>query len=308
MKKQYTLFLFNSHNAQIKQLLFPKAISVVLLFFVIVSFISFGISIFYFFTYNQNQVVNSQQAEIISEQRRALAFQDNQIRSLGQKFSTIKTKLIELNAFEQKIRIIADIEDTNSERSVFGVGGSTPSDLDANIELDKINGDILRQIHYQVNQMEIASIDESKGMAHLLNALEQKRNLLACTPSINPTQGWISSSFGYRKSPFTGRREFHKGLDIASHAGKAIIAPANGTVIFAGQKGLLGNALVIDHGHGLVTRYGHLQKALVSKNSTVKRGTKIALMGNTGRSTGPHLHYEIRLNGVSVNPIKYILN
>jgi murein DD-endopeptidase MepM/ murein hydrolase activator NlpD len=109
-------------------------------------------------------------------------------------------------------------------------------------------------------------------------------------------------------SPFTERREFHKGYDISSRKGTPILATADGVVTFAGKKGLLGNTVVIDHGHGLVTRYGHCDKFLKKRGDKVNRWEPIALMGNTGRSTGPHVHYEVHLNGMPVNPEKYMLN
>ncbi|MCK5695337.1 MAG: M23 family metallopeptidase, partial [Desulfobacula sp.] len=118
----------------------------------------------------------------------------------------------------------------------------------------------------------------------------------------------ITSKFGYRTSPFTGRREFHSGLDISNKSGTKIIATANGRISYAARKMYIGNLVVIDHGHGRVTKFGHLKKILVKQGQRVKRGDVIALLGNTGRSTGPHVHYEVRINGTPVNPLKYILN
>jgi len=125
---------------------------------------------------------------------------------------------------------------------------------------------------------------------------------------LRPTNGWISSTFGYRVSPFTGRKEFHRGLDIATREGTPIIAPADGVVTYSDQKWLIGNMITIDHGYGMTTLYGHIKELLKNKGERVKRGQVIALVGNTGRSTGPHVHYEVRLNGVPVNPEKYILD
>ncbi|MFZ5563198.1 MAG: M23 family metallopeptidase, partial [Thermodesulfobacteriota bacterium] len=143
----------------------------------------------------------------------------------------------------------------------------------------------------------------------LLEYLEDKRKLLASTPAIMPvTDGWITSRFEYRKSPFTGRREFHQGLDIAARAGTPVSASADGVVVFSGRKGALGNAIVIDHGNGLITRYGHLQSCLKKQGAVVRREDIIGTVGNTGLSTGPHLHYEVLNNGVVVNPEKYILD
>ena len=119
---------------------------------------------------------------------------------------------------------------------------------------------------------------------------------------------FATAKFGRGVSPFTGRREFHKGLDIANHKKTPVIATADGTVIYSKEKGLLGKLTVINHGHGMVTRYAHLDKLLKKHGEKVKRGDVIGLLGNTGRSTGPHLHYEVKLNGIQVNPEKYIFN
>ena len=118
----------------------------------------------------------------------------------------------------------------------------------------------------------------------------------------------MTSGFAYRRSPFTGRREFHKGLDIANRVGTPIIAPASGVVARTGREGGYGRTIVVNHGYGLSTRYAHLHRILVKPGQLISRGDKIALLGNSGRSTGSHLHYEVRLNSVPVNPSRYILD
>lgn len=241
------------------------------------------------------------QADEIVEQRR-------QIQSFADTINSLKTKLVNLNTFEKKIRIIANIDTADEQENLFGVGGSMPEDLDSRLELKQKHTALLRDMHEQVEQLDLASTRQEAGFDALLNYLEGQRNLLASTPAIRPSKGWKTSAFGYRSSPFTGRREFHKGLDIANRKGSPILATADGVVKFAGTKGLLGKTIVIDHGHGMVSTYGHIHKALKKPGEEVKRGDIIAEMGNTGRSTGPHLHYEIHLNGIPVNPTKYILN
>ena len=159
-----------------------------------------------------------------------------------------------------------------------------------------------------MDQLSEASVVQNQAFEQVYSYLQDQKSLLASTPAIRPTTGWISSGFGYRKSPFTGLKEFHRGLDIATREGTPIIAPADGIIVFTGKKGGLGRVVVIDHGRGIITRYAHLQKSLLKRGSHVKRGDKIALVGNTGRSTAPHLHYEVHLNGIPVNPAKYILN
>jgi len=148
----------------------------------------------------------------------------------------------------------------------------------------------------------------SQSQAELSKFLREQKSILACTPSIRPTSGWFSLGFGYRKSPFTNQREFHKGLDIATRIGTPIVAPADGLVVFAASEGNFGKMITVNHGYNLLTRYGHLHKFHVSKGQFVKRGQVIGEVGQTGRCTGPHLHYEVLRNGVPVNPIRYILN
>ncbi|MBY0399593.1 peptidoglycan DD-metalloendopeptidase family protein, partial [Myxococcota bacterium] len=133
--------------------------------------------------------------------------------------------------------------------------------------------------------------ERAASLAFLLEQLEDKQDKLASSPSIWPSKGWLTSRFGPRVSPFTGRRQMHAGLDIAAANGTPIIAPARGRASFVGSKGPLGRALVIDHGFGVKTMYGHTHEIFVKPGQTVERGQKIASVGNSGRSTGPHLHY-----------------
>ncbi|MCP4745390.1 MAG: M23 family metallopeptidase [Desulfobacteraceae bacterium] len=163
-------------------------------------------------------------------------------------------------------------------------------------------------MHFQVEQLDLAVHEKKVALSDLLETFEHQKNHLAHTPAIRPAKGWISSNFGYRRSPFTGKREFHKGLDIANKKGTVIVATADGVVSVVEKKGSFGLLLMIDHGFGITTRFAHIDKAVKAPGETVKRGELIAHMGNTGRSTGPHLHYEVRLNGVPVNPSKYIFN
>jgi murein DD-endopeptidase MepM/ murein hydrolase activator NlpD len=126
------------------------------------------------------------------------------------------------------------------------------------------------------------------------------------TPDLWPVQGRITGSFGERIDPFNGEGAFHSGVDIGSSYGQPVIAPADGVVVFASPLGGYGRALVIDHGHGITTRYGHLASFAVAVGQHVRRGDVIGYVGLSGRSTGPHLHYEVRINNTPVNPHKYL--
>ncbi len=148
----------------------------------------------------------------------------------------------------------------------------------------------------------------ASSLESLLEQLENKREKLVSMPSIWPAKGWLTSRFGPRVSPFTGRRQQHSGIDIAAADGTSIYAPARGRVTYAGRKGPLGNTLVIDHGFGVKTVYGHTKEFHVATGETVRRGQEIAAMGSSGRSTGPHLHYTVEVNGKTRNPLDYIFD
>jgi len=146
------------------------------------------------------------------------------------------------------------------------------------------------------------------SLADLVERLEGKRHHLASTPAIWPTKGWLTSRFGNRISPFTGGRQFHAGIDIAGAEGTNVIAPARGRVAFAGKRGPLGNSIIVDHGYGIRTLYGHADKLFVQRGQEIERGQVIASLGNSGRSTGPHLHYVVEVKGKAVNPLDYIFD
>ena len=163
-----------------------------------------------------------------------------------------------------------------------------------------------------------ASPDDTFGLLRaLLEGLEtrldivrgnvEKRNALAAaTPSIWPSHGWLSSRMGVRTDPVDGSRDFHPGLDIAADRGQPVYATADGRVTQRGYQGAYGNLIVVDHGFGLVTKYGHLSSYLVKQGEGVKRGQVIGRVGNTGRATGYHLHYEVLANGRLINPLQLL--
>jgi murein DD-endopeptidase MepM/ murein hydrolase activator NlpD len=140
-------------------------------------------------------------------------------------------------------------------------------------------------------------------LTHVRRDVERQEALAAATPSIWPTFGWLTGTFGGRPDPFTGERAFHQGLDIATQKGQSIYATADGTVESTAYTGEYGNLIVLRHDFGLSTRYGHLSKFNVRPGASVKRGDIIGFVGSTGRSTGAHLHYEILANGRLINPL-----
>lgn len=144
------------------------------------------------------------------------------------------------------------------------------------------------------------------GLQQLRSSVDRRNELANATPSIWPAKGFLSSTVGTRKDPFTGERDSHAGLDISADKGTAVYATANGTVSQAAYQGAYGNLIVLDHGFGLETRYGHLSTFSVKAGTLVKRGDIIGRVGSTGRATGPHLHYEVRVNGRLLNPLQLL--
>jgi murein DD-endopeptidase MepM/ murein hydrolase activator NlpD len=150
------------------------------------------------------------------------------------------------------------------------------------------------------------ALSREQSFTALLSFLKEKKSLLAATPSLWPVMGWVTSEFGRRINPFSNEREFHKAIDIATRHGRPIQAPADGIVTEVAYHQDVGQMIEIDHGHGISTFYGHLSKAIVRAGAAVKKGDRIGYVGNSGRSTGSHLHYAVMLNGVPVNPRKYL--
>ena len=251
---------------------------------------------------------NTTSNQTINKQNNEIKRQRSQIQSFAGKIELLKNKIVKLSEFEEQVRLMADIQQSSGSSGLIGIGGISSNKLDVDIPFEEKHSPLIREMHDQVKQIDHAAKIQSLDFTNLIKKLEQKRNLLASTPSIRPVDGWITSKFGYRISPFTGRRDFHSGLDIANKSGTKLVATANGKISYAGQKTYIGNLILIDHGFGMVTKYGHLKKILVKQGQKVKRGDVIGLIGNSGQSTGPHVHYEVSINGTPVNPLKYIFN
>jgi murein DD-endopeptidase MepM/ murein hydrolase activator NlpD len=245
----------------------------------------------------------------VAEMRRDSKIQNIKMEKISHELKNFETEMARLGRFENKLRIITSLE--NSPKSVeknFGVGGPyglSQQSLDTSLEKESAGmlGRLSRTLDSMNKQVKIQTI----SFQELDEYLKNQKSLLSSTPSICPTRGWVTSGFGLRKSPFTGVREKHEGYDIGARAGSEIRATADGIVVVQGRGSGYGKMVEVDHGYGMMTRYGHNSKNLVKVGDRVKRGQVIALVGSTGRSTGPHLHYEVLLNGVPVSPKNYIL-
>jgi len=181
-------------------------------------------------------------------------------------------------------------------------------------DIKRADTDNLYQLLFNQNEsqylkmlkQEVDNLDTS--FTFIEDIYQKNHLLLSALPTLMPADGYISSAFGYRRSPFTGKREFHRGIDISAPVGTPVYAPANGKVVFTGRKAGFGNMVIIEHELGFCTKYAHLDKYNCKKWQTIKRGDILAYVGNTSRSTGPHLHYEILFEGVNVNPRRYFFD
>ncbi|MDE0333045.1 MAG: peptidoglycan DD-metalloendopeptidase family protein [Nitrospinae bacterium] len=223
------------------------------------------------------------------------------------KLQSLDNNLIQLKQLEDQLRIMASLK-RDKRKDDLGVGGVSKDALPEDLEkLTPSEQRFIRRLNRQFQDIEQRAAEQESAFKDLLRAFRDKSVLLAHTPSIWPVKGWLSSSFGYRRSPFTNRREFHAGIDVVARVGTPIFAPADGVVISTKRMGGFGKTVRIQHMQGIVTTYAHNSVNLVKVGQRVRRGDIIAKVGSTGRSTGPHLHYEVRINGVAVNPRLYIV-
>jgi murein DD-endopeptidase MepM/ murein hydrolase activator NlpD len=239
-------------------------------------------------------------------------------RYLMSSLEKVKISLRKVDSYSSKLSDLIKLR-VQKVRKKTGIGPLSPNEI-------KKQGDGARLFHtnipvgVEIEQLVFNPVfrglrslgnkanHQAFDLKNLLSTLGQQKSLLASVPALMPVSGWKTSGYGHRISPFTGKRAPHKGIDIAAPEGTAIFAPADGVVIFTGAKSGFGNFIMIAHGYGVVTRYGHNDQNMVQVGQKISRGDQIATVGMTGRTTGPHLHYEIWVNGHHQNPNKFLLN
>lgn len=254
--------------------------------------------------WQQYQNTNILQRQL-SESERTIETQNTQLMGLVGKISSLQEDLSRVQRLDSKLRVIVNIE---KDIEATSIGGSRTEEFSRTylplhrqeLMVRKLNN-FLKQLSEEVRLEEVRQQE-------LLQTLRDKKEALASIPSIWPISGFITSHFGNRPSPFTGRIEYHKGLDISAAIGTPIQASGNGRVILAGCDGAYGNCVVLQHGSGLTSRYAHMSTVDVKVGQNVRRGQIIGYVGSTGRSSGPHLHYEVKVNGMNVDPLRYILD
>jgi len=340
----YTLMLVPEKSGQVKKLTLP-ALYLRVALGIGASLVVIGAIFFFDYLHVLSQVAENKKLRAENHQiRQNLLEARGKLESLDQSMGRLKSFAHKLrilgNLDTNAQKLIAPPEDAPVENNLSPVedggnieepSGQIPSSLKKGKKGAKVNPhDLLEEKRHQAMSAEsspmaeelqdqvqeiiqnaealnLEAVEEERNFASLFEVLQEKVDRLLSTPSILPAQGWLTSTFGYRSNPFVGVKTFHAGLDIANRPGTPIHAPAEGLITHATSLGGFGLVVRIDHGYNLITKFGHLSKVLVKPGQRVKRGQAIALMGNSGRSTGTHVHYQIEVAGKPVNPRNFIL-
>jgi murein DD-endopeptidase MepM/ murein hydrolase activator NlpD len=255
------------------------------------------IFVFFLLDYFSMTVTKAKYKELVKE----AAGQKELIANYENSIAQMKETITNFESYARKINVLAGVQSPESIKGEPGLGGGEKSDQVLNPSgAREISPGAIQAIKQRAESVE-------KNLNYMLHFFENQNITLATTPTIWPTMGWVSSSFGPRVDPFTGRNAFHFGLDIATNMNNPVVATANGVVVQVGSDKYKGFYVSISHGNGFSTEYWHLQKYVVKAGQKLDRGQIIGYVGKTGKALGPHLHYEVHLNGKAINPVDYII-
>lgn len=329
-RKTITLYLVSSGESETKKITFPITYFKVSLFVVgilIVSLMAGFIDYFGLLAQSlENKKLKLENIEL-----------KNQFQKVEVKLDSLQSAMDRVTNVSNKLKLITDIqlkdrpeklnfpaqqvvnnknEDTFEPRmSLDDIEKNDPV-IDSETPLNPLRGEVASEKSTSNYATLVIRIDQAvkdsnlkeQSVIELWELLSDRQSLLSATPSIKPARGPIGSRYGYRIDPINGRQKMHAGLDIAAPPGTPVRAPADGVVSFAGWDDQYGKLVSIDHGYGVLTRFGHNSQIFVQVGQKISKYDVISAVGSTGRSTGPHLHYEVRVNGLAVNPVNYILD
>jgi murein DD-endopeptidase MepM/ murein hydrolase activator NlpD len=300
-KKEYFTFMFlPGPNAKVRTLSISKSVIKSALLSVAAVIL---LSIYLIYEYNdvKDKVWELQSMRVELMQQKA------QVQNFALNILDYKRQMFLLRDLDTKLRRVVSLAPRDKAQQVLGIGGPDELGLQNLTSMgEKRQDEALKEMHQELTQLKGAASKQEASLQMLIEYFEDKRSLYASTPSVWPVRGWVTSPFGNRTSPFSGILKFHEGMDIAAQTGTPVVAPADGVVMKAGFSTGYGNMVEISHGYGLKTVFGHNSRLNVKAGQRVKRGDVISYVGDTGSSTGPHLHYEVRVNGLPVNPVKYM--
>ncbi|MDD4599730.1 hypothetical protein SDC9_04235 [bioreactor metagenome] len=298
-RREYTLMVVPHNGQAVRSIKIPiraiKITAVVLGVFLVVA-AGFGVK--------YNTVIATAMSEKAELQtlRQANGEQYKQIEQLTQVTTVLQSDMDRLNTLDAEIRRLVNAEE---QPETSRAGTIRPPGVYTG-QGGPLGQPSLSELITYVEQLQQQAKVREESLNHLREALEERNARMSATPSLWPSSGDVTSRFGWRSSPWGGGSDWHPGIDIANDAGTPIMATGAGRVVHSGWYTGYGKMVKIDHGNGIVTIYAHNSENIVSEGQYVKKGETIAYMGNTGWSTGPHVHYEIRVNGTAVNPAKFL--
>lgn len=314
----YTLMVIPEKTAKVRRIVVPAWLvrGFVIGSFFMVALVAIMVLDYY---YVIDQIDENKQLKVESRRLR------QQVQIYRNKMEGIEKTMDRVQTFSTRLKVITNIEERDS--LVQKLNQSTLPDAMANLGVkpesvtnassfsqlaESSVEEILlksdeRGLEDQLGKLQNNTLLLEQNLQDLYELLIDQKAFLSALPTRRPAVGYPTSGFGVRRSPYGDRDKMHEGLDIANMSGTPIKATANGTIKHAGLKPGYGKLVVVDHGYGMETWYGHTSKVLVQLGQKVKRGESIGLIGNSGRSTGPHVHYEVRVNGIPVDPLPYIL-
>ena len=299
-KEYFTLMFLPGPNARVRTLSISKSVIKTVAYSLMVVV---AVSLYLLYEYND---VKDKVWELQSA-REELKQQKAQVQNFALTLLDYKRQMFRLRDLDTKLRRAVSLGPRDKAQQVLGIGGPDELGLQnlANMG-EKKQDEVLKEMHQELSQLKGAALKQEASLQLLIEFFEDKRSLYASTPSVWPVRGWVTSPFGNRTSPFSGILKFHEGMDIAAQTGTPVLSPADGVVIKAGFGTGYGNMVEISHGYGIKTLFAHNSRLNVKAGQRIKRGDVIAYVGDSGSSTGPHLHYEVRVNGLPVNPARYM--
>jgi len=318
----YTILIVPDKPSQVRRLILPswliQGASAGLAFIVLLA-----CAMLFDYWYVMSQIGENKQLKLENRRLR------QQVQIFQNKITTVESTMERVKTFATRLKVIMHVEEQpsslqnkipeansniNTSAYTSGTPGLSAALISGENSPDPQSPDPEKkelqkeytQLENQITKLNLDAFETEEQLQDEYEILYDKKAFLAALPTRQPAPGYFTSGFGIRTSPIGDRIKMHEGLDIANRLGTLIRAPADGEVTFADSKAGYGLTLVLNHGYGIETWYGHLKHFVVKRGDTLKRGAKIALLGNSGRSTGPHVHYEVRVHGYPVDPRSYI--
>ncbi len=320
MNKFFTIMVIPERTSQVRKFIVPgwmvRAGTLLVVFLALLGGIMLANYIYVMGQIDENKTLKSENRKL-----------KQQVQIFRNKLDTIESTLDRVKTFSTRLKVITNIEDRGDliqslnqklPDAATNVGSSDSAreteqkDVAGNESVHSENEDPYERRQFEIMEQHFTDVTYSslileQTLQDQYELLSDQRAFLSALPTRKPAVGYFTSGFGIRKAPFGGREKMHEGLDIANYPGTPIRVTADGVVSFADTRAGYGRTVIVDHGYGIETWYAHNSRIITKKGQKVKRGEQISLLGNTGRSTGPHLHYEVRVNGTPVDPLSYIL-